>query len=235
MVVLVQKGNMKRPFELLYILSVFPWFCVIYSEPSLPVLNPEPAQVAGQVMAKRSLIKLGSIQQGDTPFKRIPRASKLNADLSGAVRRQEGADVSIVGMTPHAQTVGKHDAKTTFEVYRLLDVGQCTDASPWREDRMAGDRQTNNLKTSFGQLRRFMEVRCRCNNALVSPLSQPRLKRNPSGLNGRIDEHLRNVDGDRRPEEAAKHINGRLKSDKMQKIARQVPKKPHERLEASNH
>jgi hypothetical protein len=87
MVVLVQKGNMKRPFELLYILSVFPWFCVIYSEPSLPVLNPEPAQVAGQVMAKRSLIKLGSIQQGDTPFKRIPRASKLNADLSRPVRR----------------------------------------------------------------------------------------------------------------------------------------------------
>lgn len=169
MVVLVQKGNMKRPFELLYILSVFPWFCVIYSEPFLPVLNPEPAQVAGQVIAKQSLIKLSSIQQGDTPFKRIPRASKLNADLSGAVRRQEGADVSIVGMTPHAQTVGKHDAKTTFEVYRLLDVGQCTDAIPWREDRMAGDRQTNNLKTSFGQLRRFMEVRCRCNNALVSP------------------------------------------------------------------
>ena len=138
-----------------------------------------------------------------------------------AVRRQEGSDVSIVGMTSHAQTVGKHDAKTTFRVYRLLDVGQCTDAIPWREDRMAEDRQTNNLKTSFGQSRRFMEVHCRCqnaSNALASlPLSQPRLKRNPSGLNGRIDEDLRNVDGDRRPEEAAKHINGRLKSDKMQK------------------
>ncbi len=188
--------------------------------------------MAGQIRAKRSLIKLGSIQQGDTPFKRIPRASKLNADLSSAVRRQEGADVSIVGMTPQAQTVVKHDAKTTFEVYRLLDVGQCTDAISWREDRMAGDRQTNNLKTSFGQSRRFMEVSCRYHNAVASlPLSQPRLKRNPSGLNGRIDEDLRNVDGDRRPEEAAKHINGRLKSDKMRKIARKMPKRPHEQLE----
>jgi hypothetical protein len=63
------------------------------------------------------------------------------------------------------------------------------------------------------------------------PLSQPRLKRNPSGLNGRIDEDLRNVDGDRQPEEAAKHINGRLKSDKMRKIARKMPKRPHEQLE----
>jgi hypothetical protein len=63
-----------------------------------------------------------------------------------------------------------------------------------------------------------MEVCCGCHNALASiPLSQPRLKRNPSGLNERIDEHLRNVDGDRRPEEAAKHINGRIESDKMRK------------------
>jgi hypothetical protein len=94
------------------------------------ILNPESAQLAGQVRAKRSLINLGSIQQGDTPFKRIPRGSKLNADLSRPVRRQEGGDVSIVGMTPKAQTVGKHEAKTTFEVYRLLDVGQCTDTIP---------------------------------------------------------------------------------------------------------
>ncbi len=64
------------------------------------ILNPESAQVAGQVREKRSLIKLGSNQQGDTPFKRIPRASKLNADLSRAVRRQERDDVSVVGMTP---------------------------------------------------------------------------------------------------------------------------------------
>jgi len=91
MVVLVQKGNMKRPLELLYMLSVFPpWFLrdpfgTIFTRSW--ILNPESAQLAGQVRAKRSLINLGSIQQGDTPFKRIPRASKLNADLSRPVRR----------------------------------------------------------------------------------------------------------------------------------------------------
>ncbi len=65
----------------------------------------------------------------------------------------------------------------------------------------------------------------------ASPLSQPRLKRNPCGLNGRIDEDLRNVDSERRPGKATKHINGTLKSENMRKIARQMPKRPHEQLD----
>lgn len=58
------------------------------------------------------------------------------------------------------------------------------------------------------------------------PLSQPRLKRNPSGLNGRIDGHSATWTVTGGQIEAAKHINRRIKSDKMQKIARHMPNRP---------
>jgi hypothetical protein len=84
-VVLVQKGHMKRPSE---------YYTCFLSSPGLRdpfgtiftrswILNPESAQLAGQVRAKRSLINLGSIQQGDTPFKRILELPSLMRTYQG--------------------------------------------------------------------------------------------------------------------------------------------------------
>jgi len=63
------------------------------------------------------------------------------------------------------------------------------------------------------------------------PPVAPRLRRNPSGLNGRIDGHSATWTVTGGQIEAAKHVDGRISSDKMRKIESHVPNTPHKQRE----